>query len=148
MADRAQLEAEIRDFLAEVGGAGPERSRRGLRPWLEALGALLVAVALWAGLVPGSGVVEDVRPAAVEVENLPAGYRLIAVDPSEIEVTLSGPRRLFPAKPEAIRVRIDAALVELGRRTYRVAPAQVEHPSGLTVLDVAPDRVRLSVEGP
>ena len=148
LADRSELEAEVRGFLAGVSGAEPERRGRGLRPWLEALGAVLLSAALWTALVPGSSVVEDVRAAAVEVENLPEGYRLIAADPSEIEVTLSGPRRLFPTKPEDLRVRIDAVLVELGRRTYRITPAQVEHPGGLTVLDVAPDRVRLSVEGP
>jgi hypothetical protein len=42
-------------------------------------------------------------------------------------------------------VRIDALLVKLGRRTFEITPANLEHPPTLTVVQVVPDQVRLSV---
>jgi YbbR domain-containing protein len=96
--------------------------------------------------VPGSHVIEDTRRAAVIVENLPRGYRLTAIEPSEVEVLLTGPRRRLPEGPETFKVRIDADLVELGRRTFRVTPAQVDPPPGVIALGIEPQTVKLTVE--
>jgi YbbR domain-containing protein len=96
--------------------------------------------------VPGSHVTEDSRTAAVVVENLPRGYRLVSVEPAEVKVLLTGPRRRLPEGPETFKVRIDADLVELGRRTFRVSPAQVEAPPGVMALGIEPQIVKLSVE--
>jgi hypothetical protein len=45
-------------------------------------------------------------------------------------------------------VRVDALLVQLGRRTFTVGPSDVQHPVGLRVLDVSPSQIRLSVKRP
>lgn len=142
------LGAEIRTFLGRVSPQPGARSGHLdlLRRWPEALISLLVAGLMWAALVPGSSVVQATRQAEVVVENLPPGYVLESIDPAAVEVTLSGPRRLvtFPAPPE-VRVRVDALLVELGRRTFEVGPDQVDAPAGIQVVATRPDRVKLSV---
>ncbi len=141
------LGAEIRSFLAGVASGRERRApwREAFRRLPEALAAMALAAAMWWVLVPGSGDVETQRQAEVVVENLPAGYRLTAIEPESVAVTLSGPRRLLP-DPEAVQVHIDADLVRLGRRTFRITPVDVAHPAGVTPLDVEPRTVRLAVE--
>jgi uncharacterized protein (TIGR00159 family) len=117
-----------------------------LRRWPEAVGALAAAALLWLLVVPGSGVVRAVRSVPVVVENLPEGFALEAVEPGEVEVTVSGPRRsLVLGEANAIEVRVDALLVQLGRRTFQVTPDLVTHPEGFQVHEVNPNQVRLSV---
>jgi len=68
------------------------------------------------------------------------------VEPGEVEVTFSGPRRaLVLGDLDVIEVRVDALLVQLGRRTFQVTPDLVTHPGGLQVHEVNPKQIRLSV---
>jgi uncharacterized protein (TIGR00159 family) len=147
LAAPGSLGAEIRQFLARVAAAGERTAawRLVARRWREAVAAFVLAAAMWAVLVPGSSVVVVERSAVVTVENLPAALRLVSVDPTEVQVTLSGPWRLMPAEEERLRVRIDAVLAELGRRTFKVSADQVEAPARLAVLGVQPESVRLDL---
>ncbi len=144
-----ELAIEIHRFVERV--APKERSARVrlaalLRRWPEALGAFAAATLLWLLVVPGSGVVQAVRSVPVVVENLPEGFALEGVEPGEVEVTVAGPRRsLVLGEASAIEVRIDALLVQLGRRTFQLTPDLVTHPEGFQVHDVNPKSVRLSV---
>jgi hypothetical protein len=82
----------------------------------------------------------------VVVENLPEGFVLEEIEPGEVEVTVSGPRRaLVFGDPDAIEVHLDALLVHLRRRTIEVTPDLVTHPEGFRVHEVNPNKVRLSV---
>ena len=40
---------------------------------------------------------------------------------------------------------MDALLARLGRRTFQITPALVEHPEGLEVTSIRPDRVKISI---
>jgi diadenylate cyclase len=114
--------------------------------WREGLLAVALAVVLWILVVPGSAVTEVRVEAPVSVENLPDGWRLDAVDPPTLEVTLSGRRRdLLFTPDEEVHVNVDALLVKLGRRTFEVDVDAVQSPPGLTALRVEPERVRLSL---
>ncbi len=143
-----ELGSEVRAFLDAAAAASPAGAswRAVAHRWREALAAVVLAALAWVVLVPGSNVIEDTRRAAVAVENLPQGYRLVSVDPPEVEVLLTGPRRRLPDDPEVFKVRIDADLVELGRRTFRISPAQVDSPPGVMALGVEPQSVKLSVQ--
>lgn len=142
------LGGEIRRFLEQVVAAGERTAawRLVVRRWREALAAFVIAAAMWVVLVPGSSVVEVERPATVVVENLPAAFDLVSIEPSEVRVTLSGPWRLMPDEETKLRVRINADLADLGRRTFQISPAQVEAPPQLTIVAVQPSRVRLNLE--
>jgi uncharacterized protein (TIGR00159 family) len=143
-----QAADEIRGFLSrlapdESGTSGWSRIAHG---WREAAAALGVAVLLWLLAVPGSGVVVVERTARVRVNDLPAGYALEQVEPEEVEVMLSGRRRdLLLMGPEVLEVRVNAVLVELGRRTFALGPEQVSHPPQVEVVAVTPDSVKISV---
>jgi uncharacterized protein (TIGR00159 family) len=124
-------EAGLARFLRDV----PSR-------WREGLAAGALALAMWAVLVPGDAVVKMAFAVPVSVENL----HLDDVEPQEVEITLAGHRRdVDLASPANVRVRIDGLPVRLGRRTFEISAAHVEHPSELRVVAVAPHRVRLRV---
>jgi uncharacterized protein (TIGR00159 family) len=138
-----ELSGELVRFEAAVAPPGSRRART-LR-WREAALALGVSIALWLLFVPGSALDEATFPVPVVVEKIPAEYELEAVEPAEVDVTLSGPRRLLVLAGGRCEVRVDALLARLGRRTFRVGEDDVEHPEGLEVVRVRPDSVRVSL---
>jgi hypothetical protein len=97
--------------------------------------------------VPGSTVGEFERRIPVVVENLPPGYAIESVEPTEVEVVFEGRRRdVYLARQQAkLSLRVDALLVQLGRRTFDVGPEHVQHPEDLTPLRVTPVRIKLNV---
>ena len=142
------LAAELRRFLDRNLPAPTEAGRwAAIRRHLPEGGiALAVSVALWLLLVPGGSTVQVQREAEVVVDNLPAGYELLDVDPRQVEVTLSGERReIVFGDLDDLEVHIDALLVELGRRTFALTPDQVHHPETLRVTSLSPKQVKLSV---
>jgi diadenylate cyclase len=140
---------ELRRFLERLAPAAterPTRLRRLLKQWREALLALPIAGLLWFLAIPGGTVIEVNREARVTVNGLPPGYEVESVDPERVVVTVAGRRRdLYLLGPDAIEVRVDAILVELGRRTFPLTPSQVEHPDTVEVRAIHPDRVRVSL---
>lgn len=147
LAQPADLARELRRFLAR-GERKEARTRwRAVGAhWREGLLAAALAAGIWALVIPGAGAVRLEREAPVVVENLPPGLVLESVDPERATVVLSGPRRsLFFGEPEEARVRIDAFLARLGRRTFALGPSQVQAPPGFEVVSVEPRQVRLSL---
>jgi uncharacterized protein (TIGR00159 family) len=150
MLDSPQAIAEeIRGFLERLGsveGGRPGPVQRALERWREGLLALPIAGLLWLLAIPGATVVELEREAPVSVDGVPEAYTLERVEPGRVRVTLAGPRRdLFFLGPEDLEVHVDAILVELGRRSFRVTPADVEHPEGIEIRAIQPDRVRVEL---
>jgi diadenylate cyclase len=143
--------AELRRFLHSAQPAQREAGmttylRAAPAHWREGILAFAMALVLWLAFVPGDSIVSVAFAVPVRVENLPQGYELREVDPPQVEVTLTGRRRdLYLAKPGQVEVRIDALLVQLGRRTFEVSPELVEHPRALSVVSVTPERVRVQV---
>lgn len=116
------------------------------RQWATLVLAVVLAGGLWLLLGPGSSVVEVARQAAVVIENLPPQFELESVEPEEVTVVVSGPRRrLYLAGPEAFKVHIDAFLAQLGRRTFQVTAQQVQRPPETNVLEIEPTSVRISL---
>ncbi len=120
--------------------------QRVLRKWREGLLALPVAALLWTLAVPGATIIELDREVAVSVNGVPAAYKVDGVEPATVRVTLSGRRRdLYFLGPDAVKVRVDALLAELGRRTFSLGPANVQHPEIVEVRAIEPDRVKISL---
>jgi uncharacterized protein (TIGR00159 family) len=112
----------------------------------DALLAVGIAAGLWVVQVPGSVVTEVEVEAPVVVEKLPEEFRLETVEPGIVTVRLAGRRRdLVLARRGAVEVRVDALLSRLGRRTFPLTPELVEHPEGLEVTSIRPDRVKISI---
>ena len=112
----------------------------------DALLAIGIAAGLWVVQVPGSVVTEVEVEAPVVVDKLPEEFRLETIDPAVVTVRLTGRRRdLVLARNGSVEVRVDALLARLGRRTFPLTPELVEHPEGLEVTSIRPDRVKISI---
>jgi len=148
----ADLALHLRVLAGAVDATQLRRQR--LRERLRAQGvplllALAASLALWVLMVPGSETAERAFLLPVEVDNLPAGFVLEEVQPSDVEVVVTGPRRLLLLlDSSSLDVRVDAFLVQLGRRTFEINPAAVQHPPGVGVSAVEPNRVQLRVREP
>jgi len=152
LANAAALEATIEAFLEKSSKRNQDPIVASMlasiaRRWREGLLATVAATGLWFIAVPGAAVDRAVLSVPIAVENLPEGYTLSGVDPPEIEVTFEGRRRdLYLARTEHMALRLDALLVQLGRRTFQVDAEQIPHPGDLVVVSMKPERVKLRVQ--
>jgi uncharacterized protein (TIGR00159 family) len=147
--------AGLRQALADhIRTSNPVRRRSEAAPWLldapahwrEGLLAGALALSMWAVLVPEEAAVSMGFAVPVQVANLPDGYEVAGVEPEEVRITLSGPRRnVTLANPANVRIRIDGQPIELGRRTFEISAEAVEHPDHLQIVTVSPARVKLRV---
>ncbi|MAI80600.1 MAG: hypothetical protein CL917_16785 [Deltaproteobacteria bacterium] len=147
--DAAALQLEIRRFIDRFRPLPvAESSLRRIRgSWREALLAFGLAAGLWYIAIPG-GTVETVnRRVPIVVENLPDGYRLVSIDPSDVAVRFEGRRRdLYMASADELAVELDALLVQLGRRTFSLSLDQVKSPEQIRAVSMEPAKVKLSIK--
>jgi hypothetical protein len=142
----AELGTELDGFAFGTRAAGPPVGRRLMGIGLDVGIAAVITSALWLFLTPGSAETEVERTVSVQVENIPEGYAVDAIEPETVELLLSGPRSvLLFEEADAVSVTLDAAPIALGRRTFRVRPDDVLHSPHVSVLRIDPRSVRLSV---
>jgi uncharacterized protein (TIGR00159 family) len=144
-----ELGAALQRFLEEKF---PTHAQKGLslqlvrENWFIKIAALSMAIGFWYIFVPGSKLVETAYKIPVVVENLPAELKLDRIQPTEVTVRFSGQRRdfyLFDRKK--LRATVDGSMAVLGRRTFELSEQNVRHPKNITLLDLAPTTVRISV---
>jgi hypothetical protein len=144
-----ELKSEIEMFVQAQQNPGAQRPRPWsvlTANWIEKIAAAGLALGLWVIFISGGQGVRQQRAVPVLVDNLPPGFAISSLQPKEVQVTLSGPRREFYVlAPTALEVRVDGFLAGLGRRTFPIGPINVRHPEGLTVLEVTPPTVELVV---
>ncbi|HSE87762.1 MAG TPA: diadenylate cyclase [Candidatus Binatia bacterium] len=115
--------------------------------WIAKAISLSLAIGFWYIFVPGSKTVQVSYRIPVSVENLPADLRVEEIEPPMVNATFSGPRRafyLFDARK--IRVAIDVSMAELGRRTFNISEQNIRYPKELTLQELNPSTLRLSVK--
>jgi uncharacterized protein (TIGR00159 family) len=116
------------------------------RNWLTKAIAVALAIGFWYMLVPGSRTVQMSYDVPVSTKNLPANFKLEEIQPRTVTVTFSGPRRAFYLfDTERAKVIVDAKLSEHGRRTFNISEENVQHPPDVSVEEVTPSTVRLSL---
>jgi diadenylate cyclase len=115
--------------------------------WIAKAISLSLAIGFWYIFVPGSKTVQVSYRIPVSVENLPADLRVEEIEPPVVNATFSGPRRafyLFDARK--IRVAIDVSMAEMGRRTFNISEQNIRYPKELTLQELNPSTLRLSVK--
>jgi uncharacterized protein (TIGR00159 family) len=147
-----EMAGRLSDFLGrftrQAAPHGPgEWAARVRARWREGAVALVAAVGFWYIAVPGAAIETAERVLPVLVENLPDGYRLVAVEPPEARVRFEGRRRdLVLASGGDLSIRIDVFLAQLGRRTFQIGIDQVRSPETIRAIGIEPERVRIVVE--
>ena len=145
-----ELGALLQDFLQEKypSGEGKKISMQFLREnWVAKLVSLSLAFGFWYVFVPGSKTVEVTYEVPIRVENLSPELQLEQVQPSQINATFVGPRRAFYLfDPKNLTVTVDVSLAEVGRRTFRISEQNVRYPKELTLRDLSPSTLRISVK--
>jgi uncharacterized protein (TIGR00159 family) len=145
--------AELRDALNREMRKAP-RDQQGKsailaalsKNWLDRLAAVALAVVAWFVFASGSQIVQRTVPVPVMVENIHPSFTVEGIEPKDVSVTVTGLRRdVYLLDPSTLEVRVDAFLIGFGRRTFEVSSNNVSHPRDLTVLDIEPRRVTLSV---
>ena len=114
--DEDELRAKIDRFLRRTARRRGEnwwqaRLLGARHHWREGVLASALAVGLWLHSVPGSVLDQSSKAIPVVVENLPDGYRVMEIDPPEIDVIFEGKKRdLVLAGDAELQIRIDGDL--------------------------------------
>ncbi|HET8563187.1 MAG TPA: diadenylate cyclase [Candidatus Binatia bacterium] len=115
--------------------------------WVTKAVTLVLAIGLWFVLVPGSKTIEVTYQLPVEVQNLPQELSLEEVRPSEVSATFTGPMRAFYFfDATKLKVTVDASVAQSGQRTFRISEQNVRHPKGVTLQQVSPSSLRITVK--
>lgn len=115
--------------------------------WVEKLASLTLVLALWYLFVPGSRPASFSYPVPVKIINLPIGYEAEEITPSQVTASFAGTRRAFYLfDPTKLEVILDASLAKFGRRTFTISDENLRYPKELTLAELHPGRVRISLK--
>lgn len=144
-----ELESELLRFSGKSATkvSWPGRLGSGIRQrWANAVAALLLSVGMWQLFVAGSKAGQKTLTVPVLVDNIDPAYQVDSVEPEEVEVELSGLQRdLYLIDPADLELRVDAANVAEGWRTFELTERNVRRDERLTVRGLSPNVVRLTV---
>jgi len=108
--------------------------------------ALATATLLWVLFVPGARSARVTLPLSVEILGLPGRMMLDTIDPPEVRATVRGVRRDFLFLDDSsLRLRVDASLAKLGRRTFELSEQNVSLPGGMVLERLDPAEIHISV---
>ncbi|HEX9879246.1 MAG TPA: diadenylate cyclase, partial [Candidatus Binatia bacterium] len=123
-------------------------SRQLLREnWVEKAVSVSLAIGLWYVFIPGSKILEVTYQVPVHIEHLPTDMVLETVEPPHVSVTFGALNRAFYLfEPKKLEAKVDASLAVLGRRTFQITAEDLNYPKNLTVKELTPDTVKISVK--
>jgi diadenylate cyclase len=115
--------------------------------WIAKAVSLSLAFGFWYILVPGSKTIRVNFKIPVSVERLPPDLQIQELQPAEVSATFNGPRRAFYLLDAAkIKVTVDGAMTELGRRTFDISEQNIRYPKDLTLEELSPSSIRVSIK--
>ena len=115
--------------------------------WIAKAVSLSLAFGFWYILVPGSKTIRVNYRIPVSVEHLPPDLQIQELQPAEVSATFNGPRRAFYLLDAGkIKVTLDGAMTELGRRTFNISEQNIRYPKDLTLEELSPSSIRVQIE--
>jgi hypothetical protein len=145
-----EVGAVIQNFLNEKFPSGGRRVfplQLFRKNWIEKAVAISLAAGFWYVFVPGSKIVEVRYKVPVALANLPANLAVEELSPAQVEATFVGPRRAFYLfSADRLKVTVDVSMADLGRRTFTISEQNLRYPKELTLQELTPSTVKLSVK--
>jgi diadenylate cyclase len=145
-----EIAAAIDHFLQETF---PAQESKGApldlfrRNWIAKAASLSLALGFWYVFVPGAKTIQVNYKIPVAVQNLPANLTLEEIQPAEVSATFIGPRRSFYLFDlRKVKATVDVAMAEMGRRTFPITEQNLRYPKELTLEELSPSVVRISVK--
>ncbi len=144
-----ELTAVLEAFYDEVY---PSAGRKPLREFFrrnnrEKVLALGITVLLWVLLVQGSRPHFETYRIPIMTSGIPDSVRVAAIEPYEVDLVFSGPERSFYFLREGqIRVSVRLFGASSGTTTRTITRANVVFPDGLTLENIEPDAITLTLE--
>jgi uncharacterized protein (TIGR00159 family) len=145
-----QIAAAIDIFLQETF---PLQKIKGVpldlfrKNWIAKAASLSLALGFWYVFVPGAKTIQVQYKIPVAVQNLPANLALEEIQPAEVSATFIGPRRSFYLFDIAkVKATVDVTMAEVGRRTFIISEQNLRYPKELTLEELTPSSVRISVK--
>jgi diadenylate cyclase len=149
LATEAAVRSSLIDFFTETT---PERGSGFFRRFLtrnawEKLIAAGLAMTLWFVLVHESALVYRSFPLPVSFAHLPPHLRITRVDPSEIEITVSAPRKsMYFVKQKNVELAVRAWDLEPGTTRVLITSSDVSLPRGVVLENIKPREVEIEVD--
>jgi diadenylate cyclase len=146
--DAEELSALFEQFYREVTPRGGKRSWTEFfkRNYKEKAIAVSVTIFLWFFFVHESRIEYRSYVVPVEYGNLPVGMVVQRIEPQEVEVTFSGPKRSFYfVSPERIKVLVKLFDVRRGMIRRDITKSNITFPEGLSMENVQPHQVMVVV---
>jgi uncharacterized protein (TIGR00159 family) len=150
--ERIKDEDALRTLLAKLTGES-DNAPKGFWSYFilgnakTKLVALAVAFTMWTVLVMQTGVVKKEFMIPLSFQLLPAQYEVDSkAGKTQISVTLQGRSRDITAfDPSKLEVKIDAKGFATGTRPISITPNMISIPSYLSVVEIDPDKVDITV---
>ncbi len=115
--------------------------------WIAKAVSVSLAIGFWYVFVPGSKTIQLNYKVPVSVENLPANLVIEEIQPAEVNAKFNGPRRAFYLlDSKKIKITVDVALAEMGRRTFTISEQNIRYPKELTLEELDPSSIKLTVK--
>src|ERR671923_172785 len=115
--------------------------------WIAKAVAVSLAIGFWYIFVPGSKTIQVSYQVPVSVVNVPADMKVEEIEPPKVNATFTGPRRAFYLlDSDKIKVSVDVALTQIGRRNFQITEQNIRYPKELTLQDIKPSTLRVSVK--
>lgn len=111
--------------------------------------ALAIAVAMWFSFSwqRRERLSERLYRIPLSVANIPARTLIASPLPAAVDVRLRGPfTALRQLDPQKLEVVVDLTNAARGKRTYRLAPEDVNAPPEVEVISLAPDEIAIALE--
>lgn len=108
--------------------------------------ALGLAGLLWFLQVYGSKIVYRTLSLPISHPELPADLKVASIEPPEVEVTFSGPRRSFYFMPkEKFFLLPRGWQAKEGQRTVRISPSDLAVPKNFAIENIEPPRIKVHI---
>lgn len=113
----------------------------------EKIIALVMTLALWFVLVYGAKLVYKTYTIPIDYSALPAGLTVENIDPQEIEVSFSGPRRAFYFfSTREVKIFLKLWKVKKGDHRFKISKSDLSFPQGMVLENLEPSVVSVNID--